>query len=101
MEGKILTLAVTALEQSTRTKAPQQMPDWAVTEYDIDIHEDQILGIGGFAKVYKGSWGGTIVAVKRMISDTSGTVGYVQTLSIDCFLTFCPTGARQGSQNLE
>jgi hypothetical protein len=74
VECTLLRRGIEALERTTRSKAPTHLPDWVMTEYDIDIDETSVLGRGGFAIVYKASWGGLTVAVKQMTSETSQKV---------------------------
>jgi hypothetical protein len=47
VECTILRRGIEALERTTRTKAPTHLPDWVMTEYDIDIDETSVLGRGG------------------------------------------------------
>ncbi|KAG6488988.1 receptor-like kinase TMK4 [Zingiber officinale] len=52
-----------------------QMSIQALKKATNNFSEDSILGKGGFGIVYKGDLGGTLIAVKRSISDLMGQKG--------------------------
>lgn len=39
---------------------------FSITEFDVVIHRNRMLGKGGFGEVFEGNWRGTRVAIKRI-----------------------------------
>lgn len=88
-ENQFLKLCQTSLEVSSRQAAPQQIPSWTLTAYDVDVNPLSSLGSGGYGEVKEGRFGGIDVAVKFMAKETSKKVRLCSHFICSVPSTFC------------
>jgi hypothetical protein len=55
----------TLLLSDAETAAKHATNEWLVNQNDIRLHER--VAVGGFAEVFRGTWNGTVVAVKQLL----------------------------------
>ena len=41
---------------------------FSLTDFDVVIYHDRVLGKGGYGAVFEGNWHGTKVAIKRILN---------------------------------
>jgi len=63
-----------SIQRVSGRQAPAQVPDWVITSYDVEIEKNRKLGTGGFGVVSRGTWNGTVVAVKQLMQETNQDV---------------------------
>jgi serine/threonine protein kinase len=78
IEGDVRQMEV-KMEELERFLAKQKLPRLKdvtpeLTESDIHISDDDVLGTGGYGAVYKGEHGGSAVAVKAMFGSGDSTM---------------------------
>ena len=67
LDGDFLESGIDALRRITRTSM-LSLPSWTITKWEVDREEK--IGVGLFSDVYKGTWGGMVVAIKVLAPTT-------------------------------
>ncbi|XP_064384536.1 probable serine/threonine-protein kinase DDB_G0271682 isoform X2 [Halichondria panicea] len=62
----VLQRRMAPLSATNRSSHPQEVEFWQVSPEEVSIREDEILGRGAWGYVAKGTFRGTIVAIKRV-----------------------------------
>ena len=55
-----LRSAQAALQRRSSKNAAVIPPDWVLSSLEVDFTQDDLIGQGGFGKIYKGDWNGAV-----------------------------------------
>ncbi|KAF6756188.1 TKL/TKL-ccin protein kinase [Ephemerocybe angulata] len=61
LDQEFIETGISALMRMSRGR-DNNLPSWTITKYEVN--RERQIGVGGFSKVYKGTWNGKIVAIK-------------------------------------
>ncbi|KAL7278405.1 hypothetical protein ACG7TL_007402 [Trametes sanguinea] len=64
---EFLKASIDVLSQFNRS-APDDLPDWTITRYEID--REELISVGAWSKVYRGTWKGQAVVIKILAEAT-------------------------------